>query len=91
MKAQDYIGKTVLVTKLEDLKFNGQHPNFINPGYTTTGQLAVLDVGDYMYIAPIKMDDWNYLRTSIVESIKENEDHLLVTTRNSVYKVKIAC
>lgn len=86
---QDYIGKTVLVSKLEDTKFGGQHPNFINVGYKKQGKLAVLDVGDCMYVAPVKMDDWNNFRTSTVTSIKEEKDHLLVTTRNSVYKVEL--
>lgn len=91
-KAEDYVGKHVKVTKLTDTRFNGEHPNGINEGYSETGTLPFTpEPGDSLYVVPMKLDEAHQggLRTSVIENIEELTDHLLITTLNSVYKVEL--
>ena len=71
------------ITKLSDDKFNGQHPNNINSGYTKTinvEELPSIEVGVYYYFGS--------LRTSTVtEIISQTDDKIKFKTINSTYVV----
>lgn len=67
------------LTKISDDKFNGEHPNEINEGYTTIGEeLLPLKVGE-SYIC-------GDLQTSTVTEIIDDQTF---KTRNSTYKREI--
>jgi hypothetical protein len=84
MLKEKYKNIRVQVTKIKDNKFDGNHPNFIIEGYKTEGFVQIGEVGDVLYIAGL--DKW--LRTTIIESIKENDGYDLIHTRNSIYKIE---
>jgi hypothetical protein len=71
------------ITKLSDDKFNGQHPNDINNGYTETinvEELPSIEVGVSYYFGS--------LRTSTVtEIISQTDDKIEFKTINSTYVV----
>lgn len=86
----ELLNKTVIAVKIDALKYKNGHPNDINVGYTTIGELEHLEVGDYMFINN-GFNSW--LRTSVVTKIEifnteEEGLYYLVHTRNSIYKVK---
>ncbi len=73
-------GKTVRVVKLEDTKFNGNHPNGVVEGTERTGQAYFdLEIGKCFWL--------NNFTTSPVTEI--NETNMTFNTLNSVYKFEI--
>ncbi len=74
--------KTVKLTKLDDTKFNGQHPNGINTGSVRTGKAGRLQVDLVFYM----LTDRGLFHTSTVTKI--NND-MTFNTLNSVYKVEV--
>lgn len=85
MVSSKYENKQVKVTKLTDLKFDGVHPNGINPGTVREGQLTVLEIGQSFTVVTSTGFFWS----SIVEGIEVGEKFDLVQTVNSVYKIEI--
>ena len=70
--------KSVKITKIADEKFNGNHPNDINEGYSTTGLLlSDIEVGKPALIGS--------LRTSLVTGIIDDNQF---RTMNSKYKIE---
>lgn len=69
---------TVEVIKAADLRFDGNHPNNINEGYSKKGTLYQLEVGKPCLVGSF--------HTSTVISI--TPDGAEFTTRNSIYKIK---
>lgn len=73
--------------KMEDLKFNDEHPNGYNPGYKIKGATINLEVSTanqalFVYDGP---DRW--FHTSQVQRQEECEGYDLLHTLNSVYKI----
>lgn len=86
MKVEDVKDKRVLVTKLGPSATGPEnHPNGIDQGYQSVGTLNTLEIGESMNVSSFS----RYFRTSEVEDIMEREDHLIVLTRNSTYKVQL--
>lgn len=75
------------VTKVEDRRFNMQHPNGQNVGDEITGVLHLSNSNAYQSLFLIK-DTTLYWHTSQVLSIEERENYDLVKTLNSTYKVE---
>ncbi len=74
--------KLLKLTKLEDLKFNGNHPNGINTGRTQIGyEVYPLEIGKRYTVASFNA----YLSTSFVTKI--NTDGTF-ETENSIYKLE---
>lgn len=74
------------ITKISDLKFNGNHPNGINKGYTKVSNAENLPViGERFIMTGNRVED--FLATSIVESIDLEEKTFMTT--NSKYKYEI--
>lgn len=71
------------IQKLDDLKFNGEHPNGIYEGYTQTGYFE-----NYPKVG--KCFSLGSLITSTVTKILELEDnYVFFNTLNSTYKLTI--
>lgn len=66
------------VTKLTDLKFNGQHPNKIDVGYTVFGKVTILN---QLYV---DSPNGKFFRSSDIVKVEENK----IYTKNSVYLVE---
>lgn len=77
MKKGDY----VKIVKLTDDVFGGNHPNYINEGYTQIGEVQKdITIGERFNVVGIN----NYLSTSMVTAIIDDETF---KTMNSTYKV----
>ncbi len=80
-------GKYVKLTKLEDLKFNGFHPNGINVGNTDIQGICVDEPKEGEAFIMQAGFGYGTCWTSAVVSF--DEETMLLTTKNSVYKVEI--
>lgn len=81
MKAKK--GDQVVLIKISDDKFNGNHPNGIIEGYTTVGKLINdVVIGDQILV----VNNIRYLRTSEVTEII---DDITFKTENSTYKIEV--
>ena len=81
MKAKK--GDRVVLTKISDDKFNGNHPNGIIEGYTRVGKLINdVVIGDQILV----VNNTHYLRTSEVTEII---DDITFKTENSTYKIEV--
>lgn len=71
------------ITKLEDTKFNGVHPNGIDKGYVAQGNFSISPtVGECFYIGT--------LRTSpVTEIVSQTDTEMVFKTLNSIYKLEI--
>lgn len=77
-------GTRIIITKVSDDVFDGNHPNGINEGYEKNGIMGELKVGMPFTVSPIKLSDYTHFYTSIVtEIIDENT----FKTMNSTYKI----
>jgi hypothetical protein len=75
--------KKVRLTKVDDTKFNGQHPNGINTGSERVGMaFGNLEVDNAFYMATER----GMFHTSRVTKIN---DDMTFNTLNSVYKVEV--
>lgn len=81
-----YKNQHLRVSKLEDTRFEGKHPNGINVGYTSTGILELELSNNHQCLFLI--EGGHYFHTSQVHRIEEFEGYDLVHTSNSVYKVE---
>ena len=81
MKAKK--GDQVVLIKISDDKFNGNHPNGIIEGYTRVGKLINdVVIGDQILV----VNNTHYLRTSEVTEII---DDITFKTENSTYKIEV--
>ena len=81
MKAKK--GDQVVLIKISDDKFNGNHPNGIIEGYTKVGKLINdVVIGDQILV----VNNTRYLRTSEVTEII---DDITFKTENSTYKIEV--
>lgn len=81
MKAKK--GDQVVLIKISDDKFNGNHPNGIIEGYTRVGKLINdVVIGDQILV----VNNTRYLRTSEVTEII---DDITFKTENSTYKIEV--
>ena len=81
MKAKK--GDRVVLTKISDDKFDGNHPNGIIEGYTRVGKLINdVIIGDQILV----VNSTRYLRTSEVTEII---DDITFKTENSTYKIEV--
>ena len=82
-----YGGATIRLTKLKDNKFNNEHPNHINEGYTKQGMINLEKSNEHQCFLIIKGD--RFFNTSQVLEIDEQDGYDLAHTLNSIYKVEI--
>jgi hypothetical protein len=72
---------TVRLTKIEDLRFDGKHPNGINVGAERIGTMGSLTIGE-----PFVLNKGlGWFKTSPV--VKTNDDNTF-ETENSKYKIE---
>lgn len=78
-------GDKVIITKLSDDVFNGNHPNMINEGYQKIGVIDELpEIGKRFLLKGLHLG--SYLHTSVItEIIDENT----FKTENSTYKLDL--
>lgn len=80
-------GKYIKLTKLEDLKFDGNHPNGINVGNTNIQGICADEpkVGE-----PLIMQAGIIYGTCWTSPVKSfDKESMTLTTENSIYKVEI--
>lgn len=75
------------LTKLQDNRFFGEHPNQIYEGAVRRGILHLDLSNQYQCVFILEGSD-RYFHTSQVKKIQEQEGYDLITTLNSVYKVE---
>jgi hypothetical protein len=80
--------KYLILTKISDDKFNGNHPNGINIGSTEVQGFNYdgIRLGEKLYLyqwREVPPTAW----TSTVESF--NEENMILKTKNSTYKITI--
>ena len=82
-----YLDTVVTIEKLEDVKFEGNHPNGYNVGFKQSNARVNIEAS-YKYGALfINYYPDNWFHTSHVLRIEEYEGYDLVYTLNSVYKI----
>ena len=81
-----YKDTVIRLTKLKDNKFNNEHPNHINEGYTRVGRINLEKSNEHQCFLIIEGD--RFFNTSQVLEIDEQEGYDLVHTLNSIYKVE---
>ena len=82
-----YQGVLLKVTKIEDRRFNNNHPGGYNVGHVETGILHLENSNTYQCLFILDGPD-RYYHTSQVLEIWEHEGYDLMKTLNSTYKVE---
>lgn len=82
-----YQGVLLKLTKIEDRRFFGEHPNDVNVGRVEKGILHLEHSNNYQCFFILDGPD-RYFHTSQVLEIWEHEGYDLVKTLNSTYKVE---
>ena len=79
------IGSYIILEKIKDKRFNGNHPNFINPGSREIrGLVRILpEVGKQFFLFDGLIEDRFTSWTSVVEKW----DNETIETENSIYKI----
>lgn len=80
-------GVLLKVTKIEDRKFLGNHPNGVDVGRVEKGLLHLENSNKYQCLFILDGPD-RYFHTSQVLEIDEHEGYSLLKTINSTYKVE---
>lgn len=81
--------KFVTLEKLEDLRYNGNHPNGINTGYKLKGWLLEEPIeGQAVFLFATKSiqstpSGW----TSVIKNV--DMENMLLETKNSMYKITV--
>lgn len=83
-----YENKAVRLTKIDDIAFEGKHPNGIDVGYIKEGKINFEMTNEHQCFFIHPTPD-RFFHTSEVKLIEEHEGYDLVYTVNSVYKVEI--
>lgn len=90
MKVEELIGKNVVVSKLEAIRYKEGHPNGVNVGYTKMGKLLQAEVGKSLVLGFPDIEGFKYIDSGLLfytsTVLKIEED--LVYTKNSVYKAE---
>ena len=86
VKFDKYRGQPIKLTKIQDIKFDGNHPNGINEGYTREGVLNIGLSNEHQCFLIIEKD--RFFNTSQVLKIEEREGYDLAHTVNSLYKIE---
>ena len=81
-----YVGVVLKLTKLQDNRFYGEHPNGVNEGAVNEGFLHLDLSNQYQCLFILDGPD-RYFHTSQIRRIEEHQGYDLVTTLNSVYRV----
>lgn len=75
--------KNVRITKLDDLVFEGNHPNGINKGFTNEGfELNSPVIGEAYHFSS------GFHTSTIVNIIFVNEKEIVLKTLNSMYRLE---
>lgn len=82
-----YADSLLKVTKVEDRRFNNNHPAGYNVGDEIVGLLHLLNSNQYQCLFLLK-ERTMYWHTSQVIGIEEHEGYDLLKTLNSTYKVE---
>ncbi len=82
-------GKKVRLTKLKDTRFNGEHPNGINAGYVMEGWMQKeVTAGEKILL--YTKSEGEMFPTSWTSTVTAyNEEDGLISTKNSIYEIKI--
>lgn len=83
-------GKYLILTKIKDLRFNGNHPNGINVSNTLQGYCStdLILVNSQLFLYPTS--DFSTAPTNWTSIVLEvNTDEQTITTKNSVYKFEV--
>ncbi len=80
-------GKYIKLTKLEDLKFEGFHPNGVNVGNTTIQGICIDEpkIGESLFLH----SGLGYSQCWTSKVVSFDKDEMLLTTKNSIYKIEI--
>jgi hypothetical protein len=81
-----YKHTSIKVEKVEDTKFDGEHPNGFNPGFKIDGCAINLEYSNKVCALFVNYGD-RWFCTSEVQKQEEFEGYDLLHTLNSVYKV----
>jgi hypothetical protein len=82
-----YHGYLLKLTKLEDRRFDNQHPNGVEVGRVEKGLLHLENSNKYQCMFILDGSD-RYFHTSQVLEIEEHEEYDLLKTLNSTYRVE---
>lgn len=83
-EANSLKGKKLTVTKIEDTRFEGQHPNGINVDFVRTGECIVTpEIGNRFTLYDRSLS--SAFSTSSVTAFDPNTNR--ITTLNSVYEI----
>lgn len=75
------LNKTVKITKIKDLKFEGKHSNKINEGFEMVGRATTeLEIGQ-----KFRLDFLSFASSTVISIDEEN---MTFSTKNSVYKIE---
>ena len=82
-----YTHMTFTIEKMEDLKFDGNHPNGFNPGFIVKS--AIVNVEESKRLGALYVDDGpdRWFHTSEVLEQESCVGYDLLHTRNSIYKI----
>lgn len=83
---EKYRNMSIKVEKVEDTKFDGEHPNGYNPGFKIDGCGINLELSNRYCALFVDYGD-RWFHTSEVRKQEECEGYDLLHTLNSVYKV----
>lgn len=79
--------KYIKLTKLEDLRFDGNYPNGINVGNTSIQGICVDEpkIGEQLFMQA----GFGYSTCWTSKVTKFDEENMLLHTKNSIYKIEI--
>lgn len=81
-----YQNISIKVEKVEDTKFDGEHPNGYNPGFKINGCGVNLQLSNQRCCLFVNYGD-RWFHTSQVQKQEEHGGYDLLYTLNSIYKV----
>lgn len=82
-----YQNISINLEKLEDTKFEGNHPNGVNEGYKVSNGWVNVPMSEQYNCIWVNESNDRWFHTSEVQKIEEHVGYDLVHTRNSVYKL----
>jgi len=82
-----YSNTSFSLEKMEDTKFDGNHPNGYNPGFKINSALINLELSELYNTLFVDDGSGRWFHTSTVQSIEECVGYDLIHTKNSIYKL----
>ena len=82
-----YAGMRIDLEKVEDTKFNNNHPNGFNKGFKAKDTYVNVSFSKRHNVLFINYGDGKWFYTSEIQKQEEHEGYDLIYTLNSVYKV----